>query len=145
MNTPRLALIAFLIIITSSVAAAQENGTATPALGTTRSERLDLAVDNYALGLTSENTGLVESSLYYAVQLRLAYPERRFFALEHAIDRLVAKGATARVRYKAFLASTVYASPLLVDRVRVAGIHDADAAFAEIARELDGRLLVSKQ
>ena len=143
MNTSRITLIAILITISCSAAMAQGSGSAIPLLGAASSERIDVAVRNYEMGLASGNDGLVESSLHYAVQLRLSYPKRGFRTLEKAIDRLVAKGATARIRYKAFLASTVFASPLLVDGRIVSNTSDPDAMFAEIARQLDGKLLVS--
>lgn len=147
MNTLRLTLIAVLLSITTGTAFAQNGADETsgvPSLGTTRIDRLAEAERNYANGLASENDGLVESSLYYALRLRLAYPEICFASLERAIDRLVAKGATTRIRYKAFLACTVFASPLLVDAAGLATLESSDAVFAEVARQLDGRLLVSR-
>ncbi|MBR9974449.1 MAG: hypothetical protein KFF77_02620 [Bacteroidetes bacterium] len=147
MKTLRLTLIAVLLCTAASIASAQnvtDDASGIPSIGTTRSERLAEAERNYANGLASGNDGLVESSLYYSLQLRLAYPERNFAALELAVDRLVAKGATTRIRYKAFLASTVFASPLLVESARLAAFQSSDAVFAEVARQLDGRLLVIK-
>lgn len=144
MNTSRLTLIAVLVTFSCSIASAQGSGSSIPPLGAGSAERIDIAVRNYEKGLASGNEGLVESSLHYAVLLRLTYPKREFAALEKAVDRLVAKGVSARIRYKAFLASTVFASPLLVDARSCSNATDSDAMFADIARQLDGRLLVSK-
>jgi hypothetical protein len=116
-----------------------------PALGNTRVEKLAEAEANYLNGLKSDNPGLVESSLYYVLQLRIAYPDRKFPKLESAVDLLVAEGPTAGIRYKASLASTVFAAPRLIDPTRTAILTDNNDFFASIAEQLSNKLLVSKQ
>ena len=111
-------------------------------IGTTSVHSLSLAVKNYRMGLEARNEGLVESSLYYAVCLRLKFPEETFPSLEKAIDRLVSRGATRTIRFKAYLASTVYASPALIDCSRLPIDGDVPAFFASIGNQLQTQLLV---
>jgi hypothetical protein len=141
-----LAIIPFLLVFTSMLhAQTTDPGNRTiPVLGSSAIEQLTEAEANYAEGLSSENDGLVESSLYYALQLRLMYPERDFVRLEKAVDKLVADGRSVGIRYKALLASTVFASPGIIDRGSVENIADNDRLFAAVADQLESKLLVHK-
>ena len=148
MKTIRVTLIALLTFTGMSMLSAQPNSEAeatTPALGITSIEKLAEAEINYTEGLASANIGLVESSLYYAVQLRLAFPERTFARLESSIDHLVKNGSTHCIRYKASLASTVFGSPRLIDAKRTSPITDMNAFFTSIADQLEQKLLVSNE
>ncbi len=111
-------------------------------LGTATEQKLDLAVQNYMMGLKSDNDGLVESSLYYAVRLRIAYPEKDLEALETTIDGLVTGGKTPSIRYLAYLASTLYASPSLVNREDLEQTSDITSFFASVSEQLQSRLIV---
>ena len=145
MSTLRLLPIIPLLLVFTSILHAQpadrDNGTI-PVLGSSATERLAEAETNYANGLASDNDGLVESSLYYALQLRLMYPERDFSLLEKAVDKLVGNGRTTAIKYKALLASTVFASPSIIDRGSVEDIADNDRLFSVVANQLESKLLV---
>ncbi len=146
MKTIRIPLITLLTILAVSILHAQSDtadGSGSLDLGTARPERIEVAEENYAAGLASDNDGLVESSLYYAVRMRLAFPERTFTALQSAVDRLVKCGRTHCIRYKASLASTIFSSPALIDVDRVGLPTDMNAYFSDIARQLEQKLLVS--
>lgn len=147
MYTLRFLPIIPLLFVFSSIFHAQPvdgNSRTIPVLGRSVSERLTEAEANYSKGLASDNDGLVESSLYYALQLRLAYPERAFPRLEKAVDGLVANGRTVGIRYKALLASTVFVSPSIIDRGSVEDIADNDKLFSAVADQLESKLLVHK-
>lgn len=147
MYTLRLLPIIPLLFVFSSIFHAQPvggNSRTIPVLGRSVTERLTEAEANYSKGLASDNDGLVESSLYYALQLRLAYPERAFPRLEKAVDGLVANGRTVGIRYKAHLASTVFVSPSIIDRGSVEDIADNDKLFSAVADQLESKLLVHK-
>lgn len=147
MYTIRLLPIIPLLLVFTSILHTQpadrDNGTI-PVLGRSATERLTEAEANYANGLASDNDGLVESSLYYALQLRLMYPERDFSRLEKAVDKLVANGRTTAIKYKALLASTVFASPSIIDHGSVEAIADNDRLFSVVANQLESKLLVHK-
>lgn len=147
MYTLRLFFIIPLLFVFSSISNTQPvdgNSRTIPVLGRSVTERLAEAEANYSKGLASDNNGLVESSLYYALQLRLAYPDRAFPLLEKAVDRLVANGRTVGIRYKALLASTVFVSPGIIDRGSVEDIADNDKLFSAVADQLESKLLVHK-
>lgn len=148
MKAIRITLIVLLTVTGMSMLSAQPNSEAevsTPTLGEARIDKLAQAEINYAEGLASSNIGLVESSLYYAVQLRLAFPEWTFSRLESSIDHLVKNGSTHCIRYKASLASTVFSSPRLIDGKRTRPITDMNAFFTSIAEQLEHKLLVSNE
>ena len=67
MNTSRITLIAILITISCSAAMAQGSGSAIPLLGAASSERIDVAVRNYEMGLASGNDGLVDMGGFAAL------------------------------------------------------------------------------
>ena len=147
MKSSRMLAIITLLLCTQFLLHAQTNPAerTVPCLGRTDSTRLDAAERNYVSGLRADNHGLVESSLSYAMQLRLRYPDRHFPLLEHAVDRLVVEGADAGIRYKAMLASTVFAAPRLIDARATEGIGDCDGLFAEISAQLERKLLVHNE
>jgi hypothetical protein len=123
----------------------QDSAPGVPPLGTPRVEKLAEAEANYLRGLISDNPGLVESSLCYAVQLQLAFPDMNFWKLENAVDLLMTDGQTAGIRYKASLASIVFASPRLVDDSLTSSPTDVNGYFASIAEQLSDKLLVHTQ
>ncbi|MDX9758022.1 MAG: hypothetical protein RBU27_02580 [Bacteroidota bacterium] len=147
MKSTRLYTIVPLLFFLLTSVHAQMNHDARdiPCLGRGDSTRLADAECNYVSGLCAENHGLVESSLSFAVQLRLRYPDRSFTALERAVDRLVLDGATPGIRYKAMLASTVFAAPRLIDTHVTDGIGDGDELFAAISAQLGRKLLVHNE
>lgn len=134
-----------LCLLTSLHAQTTRIDAGTPCLGNSDGSRLADAERNYAAGLLSTNHGLVESSLSYAMQLRLRYPDHPFPTLEQAVDRLVLEGPTAGIRYKAMLASTVFAAPRLIDTRATDGIADCEQLFAEISAQLERKLLVHNE
>ncbi|MFA6234518.1 MAG: hypothetical protein WC824_10105 [Bacteroidota bacterium] len=148
MNALRMTLIALLFIPGISILSAQSNHytlTKHPVLGKLDVAKLADAEMNYTAGLASDNNGLVESSLYYALQLRLAYPERSFPKLYRAIDELVKDGRSQCIRYKAALACTVFAAPRLIERNQITDLSDTNEFFSSIAQQLESKLLVSSK
>ena len=111
-------------------------------LGIATEKKFDQAVQNYIMGLKSDNDGLVESSLYYATRLRIAYPGEDLNALETTIDGLVTRGRTPSIRYMAYLASTLYASPSLVNREDLERTPNITSFFASVSEQLQSRLIV---
>lgn len=147
MKTLITLLLPLLLSAPASFAQDTTAGTDTVVLdiGTAQVDKLALAMKNYRMGLESENEGLVESSLYYAVCLRLKFPEMDLHELERSIDHLVSRGTTQAIRYKAYLASTVYASPGLVDASLLPRGENVPGFFAGIGNQLQTRLLVHNE
>ena len=139
-----ISALALIVTITLTAGAQNSNAGFTEGmkLGTVSNERLPLAIKNYRMGMNSENDGLVESSLYYAVRLRIAYPETDLTELETVIDDLVTEGRTQSIRYLAYLASTLFASPSLVDRETLEHTEDIPTFFGSVSEQLQNRLIV---
>lgn len=146
MKTRITLLIIMLILFAGSRLAAQNpnEGFTTDGmtLGNATGKKLDLAIQNYIMGLKSGNDGLVESSLYYATRLRIAYPGIDLKELETTIDELVTRGRTPSIRYMAYLSSTLYASPSLVNREDLEQTPDITTFFASVSEQLQSRLIV---
>lgn len=117
---------------------------ALPPLGANTNAPLRNALLNYAAGLRSDNCGLVESCLYYAVQLRICKPEADLRVLEKDIDALVAGGKTLSIRRKAALASILFAAPALAVRPPANAEKDIDAFFAALNEQVTAKLVVMK-
>ncbi|HOJ03006.1 MAG TPA: hypothetical protein PK916_03285 [Bacteroidota bacterium] len=115
---------------------------AVPPLSNSDRQPSAVAIKNYERGLLSDNDGVVESSLYYAVRLRLTHPSHDFTTLSRAIDKLVASGRTPSIRYKAYLASTLYAAPALVRIETTSSPESMHDFFLDISEQLRSRLLV---
>ncbi|MCZ7555205.1 MAG: hypothetical protein M5R41_02215 [Bacteroidia bacterium] len=117
---------------------------ALPPLGANTNAPLRNALLNYATGLRSDNCGLVESCLYYAVQLRVHNPEMDLSVLEKEIDALVAGGKTLSIRRKAALASILFVSPSLAILPSATEGKDIDAFFAALNEQVTAKLVVMK-
>jgi len=145
MKTMLLTLMSLLLFLAGPQLRSQSNETDTQetlSLGGTGQVPSARALCNYVHGLKSENDGVVESSLYFAVRLRLAFPSCDVEDLSKAIDALVAHGRTHSIRHKAFVASTIFASPKLVDTESVRGTGTIDTFFADISRQITSKLVV---
>lgn len=146
MNTLRTIFTTVFVIASMSLLSAQTIDSAAkqhPVLGRLQPAKSEIAASNYARGLESDNDGLVESSLYYALQLRLAFPDLSFPTLNAAVDNIVKTGRTHSIRYKASLASTVFASPLLIDADTISTLTDPNEFFSSVAHQLERKLIVS--
>lgn len=116
-----------------------------PALGTATTTKLETAKKNYLMGLRSDNEGVLESSMYYALRMRLAYPELEMNAISREIDRLTNEGQSSSIRYKAHIASTIFAAPSLVDTDLVATATDIPSYFVALSHQLQQQLLVQNR
>jgi hypothetical protein len=122
----------------------EAEATGIPSLGGNAATPKLCAVSNYAQGLRSDNTGLVESCLFYAVQLRIKKPELDLRKLEKEIDALVAGGATLSIRRKAALASIIFASPALAGSSLTDEQKNIEGFFATLNEQITSRLVVMK-
>jgi hypothetical protein len=148
MKTLLITLSIFLISITGFDKASGQDTEAKmadiPMLGGTAGAPKHCAISNYALGLRSDNAGLTESCLYYAVQLRVSKPDLDLGLLEREIDALVAGGKTLSIRRKAALASIIFASPSLVELPPHSTAPGIDNFFASLNEQITARLVVMK-
>lgn len=77
----------------------------------TMESRLAYAQKNMALGLRSENPGVVESTMMLVAKMKMIYPSVSIAALLPIIDSIVVAGASPSLRYKAYLVSNICSLP----------------------------------
>jgi hypothetical protein len=87
-------------------------------------EQIESATRNYAAGLQSENTGIVESSIQRIAKMKLQVPSTNTDDLQKQLNRLSLTHQSAIVRYKAYLASSICADPEWFNREK--SLVDAD-------------------
>jgi hypothetical protein len=106
MNTFKLLIIAAFIAIFSKTVFAQE---------VRSQEYLDKAITAYQECLTNETNGVVESAIYNVIVMKSYYPAQDYSDLVYKINKIAAKGNTAKLRYKAQLASLYFEYPALFE------------------------------
>ncbi len=62
-------------------------------------------------GMSSDVTGVIESSIFNAIHVKLAYPKFASEAIETELSRIAKDGAGHSLRYKAYLALNYYRNP----------------------------------
>ena len=99
---------------------------------------------NYMMGIRSSNQGLSESALMQAAKVKITLPTARYEDVKNVIDSLSVYGGTPSVRYKAYLASTVFENPTWFAKKAYEGYQDDDEFFAAVAAQLQERTLGSR-
>ncbi|PLX32471.1 MAG: hypothetical protein C0600_02495 [Ignavibacteria bacterium] len=147
MKTQLLLIVAILATAALPIAAQSDRAPQLPdaILGSATADKLESAKKNYLLGLSSENDGVVESSLYFAVRMRLVYPDLEMEQISEEVDRLADEGNTSSIRYKAHIASTIFSSPSLVNVPQSCTAPDIPSFFISLSTQLQQQLLVQKR
>ncbi len=91
--------------------------------------------------LQTDNDGVMESCLAHVAQMRIMLPQEDMKDIEATVNRIVSNGWTPAIRYKAYLASQVFASPETFRGVAAASYESSDAFFAAIAGRLQQTIL----
>ena len=74
-------------------------------------------VYRYKEALQSEVPGVVESGIFFAVKLNLFSPELNSEEIKKELSRLVKKGQTETIRYKAYIAYQYLDNPELLSKI----------------------------
>jgi hypothetical protein len=90
----------------------------------------------YLRCLASENHGAVESAIAHVTFIRIALPEVNLAEIEAALKELAFTGATQAIRYKAYLATQVYANPKAFAKVLENTYFSGDEMFAVVVSQL---------
>ncbi len=106
-----------------------------------RTADLDKAAKNYAECLESCNTGVIESALAHAVQMKLYTPEKEFEVLHARVNSLAVNGCNPAIRYKAYIAGLVYDAPDLFKVEQGQKFENAEELFNSISKRLQVALL----
>jgi hypothetical protein len=99
------------------------------------------AEQRYVLCLESDNTGVIESALAHAVNMKLICPSVEFRKLKAEISNLSKNGSTPVTRYKAYLAGLVFENAPMFSRVRQAGYETPEELFRSVATQVQMTLL----
>ncbi len=99
----------------------------------------------FAYDLSTEYDGLTESALAIVTQVKLDTPADEYSNIREKIEELAKEGATQVIRYKAYLASVVFATPLMFGSEAVRAYESEDAMFSAIAERISKTLLSSNQ
>ncbi len=108
------------------------------------SQPIDLkaARQNYLMGLRSDNTGVVESSIYNVLQLVKAEPSQPIAEIRQQLTKLSTSAKSDRVRYKAGVALMLLAQPSILMNLKYDRESVADDYFAEAMARMTATYLV---
>lgn len=125
----------------------QENMTTT----TTKKHRFDrnmyptvkdyLVVYNYREGLRSDNEGLVESTIFNALALRLANPALNIDVLHQELGNLQRNANSESIRYKSMLALYALENESLLQDVNPGDYNSPNAYFSVLANTMNTKFL----
>jgi hypothetical protein len=99
---------------------------------------------NYAHCLASDNDGVVESALAFAIQAKAVWPDQSYPKVEKAIRKLSVDGRTLAIRYKASLANIVYDDMAVLKVSDCRECSTAAEVFATVAAEIQQAALSVK-
>ena len=96
---------------------------------------------NYELCLSSDNDGIVESALAHIAYTRLVLPAADLTGVRETVEKLTISDRAPVIRYKAYLASMVLASPGLFSQTVERTYADSNEFFAAVDAQLRHTLL----
>ncbi len=105
---------------------------------------IESAPANYLKALKSDNDGMVESAIFHSMKYKLYYPEQNTTRLEKEIEKLVEKGKSEAIRYKAFLAMQFMQNDKLMNIIEKEDYKDAAQFFKMLGEELNEHFLAAK-
>jgi hypothetical protein len=140
MNTKRMILAALTVCTITAFSQAQSFY---PVLKTSSDEYKERLDKCYAISLSFDNNGLVESALAIVTMMKLDVPAEEFSRIKDEIDDLAVNGPTPVIRFKAYLADAVFANPAMFREEAARRYDDPDALFSALADRLTKALLSS--
>jgi hypothetical protein len=141
MNKKQMILAAAMLIAATNISYAQFFFPSLANFSPVKKEFIDR---NYTADLSSEYTGIVESALAVVTMVKLDLPADELPLLKAKIKDLVTSGATPVIRYKAYLAGTVFSNPTMFKRVSSRSYSTPDEFFNALAGTLSQTLFSSK-
>jgi hypothetical protein len=141
MNKKQAMLAAIILIAATTFSHAQSFY---PVLGKFSQAKKEALDRNYRADLESRNEGIVESSLAIVTMIKLDLPAEKLPLIKEQIEILKTSGTTPVIRYKAYLAGTVFADPSMFRQVSLNRYDDQDQFFNAVAGKLNQMFLSSK-
>lgn len=102
---------------------------------------LERAGKAYLSNLSSDNDGVLESTIAYVTFMRAAAPAENMQEIEATLFRLSNNGRTPAIRYKAYLAGLVFANPKMFSTETAAEYATGDEFFTAVSSRLQKTLL----
>ena len=103
-----------------------------------------VAIQRYIDGLRFDNNGVVEAATFYALKLKLFHPEWDTTNLEREFARLVKKGETETIRFKAYIALQYMKNPALFSKIEKKDYkNDSDEFFRVLTSHLQQHYLIN--
>ncbi len=115
-----------------------------PSYGTVYSLKpsyLQQAALNYAVALHSDCNGVVESAITHSTLLRIVAPRMDLNRIQSILADLAANGRTSEIRYRAYLATSVFDNPARFENTLEVRYIDGDAFFRVVASQVHRTLL----
>ncbi len=124
MKALKLVITAAIFMASAFINAVEASNAATNADSTVvttsmSEETFDRLEAGLLFGMSSEVLGVVESSLFNAIQIKVAYPEFTSKAVEAELSRIAKEGNGHSLRYKAYLTLNYYRAPSEFDSPEV--------------------------
>ena len=141
MNKKQMVLVALMIGALTTLSQAQ---TFFPVLKNFSDADKGRVDKSYAFALSSDNNGISESALAVAAMVKLDLPTENFSMIKKEVDRLVTKGETPVIRYKAYLVEAVFANPSMFKEEAARQYNDRDGLFGALAERMTKVLLTSR-
>lgn len=113
-----------------------------PATSVSQSIDLTTARQNYLVGLRSDNTGLVESSIYHVLHLVNAYPSQPTAEIRQQLVALSSSAKNDRVRYKAGVALLLLSHPDILKQMGYSRDITAEQFFVDAMERMAATYLV---
>ena len=114
-----------------------------PATSVSQSIDLTSARQNYLVGLRSDNTGLVESSIYPVLPLVNAYPSQPMAEIRQQLMALSSSAKNDRIRYKAGVALLLLSQPDIMKQMGYNRTVTAEQYFVEAMERMAATYLVA--
>ena len=141
MNKKQIILAAAMLIAATNFSYAQLFFPSVVNFSSAKKEFIDRS---YSANLSSEYTGIVESTLAVVTMVKLDLPADELPLLRAKIKDLVTSGTTPVIRYKAYLAGAVFSNPTMFQRESSRSYSTPDEFFHALAETLSQTLFSSR-
>ena len=85
--------------------------------------------ENFVIGLTHDNTGVVESTIKVVILMKIEYPEADYDDIIDELEELIMEGCNKNIRIKALIASDYLNNFEQYDGLKNGKYNDGDQVF----------------
>ncbi len=88
-----------------------------PSLKLTSASQIEMAVQNYEVGLNYDNDGLVESTICNVLKFKYQYPETDMSGIEETLNKISRKSNNKKIQAKATLVIKIMKNPEMLSEI----------------------------